>query len=332
MMFSILIPIFNNFKLFCDAADSILSQTFFDYEVIVCDQSNDGTSQLIKNKCIEHGFKYVKSDIPSLFKARRTLIENANGKYLIWLDSDDRLKSNTLSTLNTFIKKFNNPDMCFYAWSTISETNVLINELVFVDCNNLDVSFISKNKFLERMLLSSDYNDLWNKCFSIDVYKKCLEEPIEEISMGEDFVRVQQLVQCCEKIILINCPLYEYRINSTSMTHVFKKKYWLDYSNYFRISFDLFSKYGNQNDAYKNKYLDFKLLELYNLIVLASKKKNNFECNEISIFNKQEFYETLHSYFIHSKSLNTKKRIILKLFFNKKYSLIVFIRKFKKGV
>lgn len=332
MMFSILIPIFNNFKLFCDAIDSILSQIYHDYEVVVCDQSNDGSSQYIKNMCIECGFKYIKSDFPSLFKARRTLIENANGEYLIWLDSDDKLKNNTLSTLDTLIKEFDNPDLCFYGWSIINETNAIIKELNFVDNNSLDVYSIDKCTFLRNMLLSSDYNDLWNKCFSMKVYRKCSTEPIEEISMAEDFVRVQQLVQCCEKIIMINCPLYEYRINSASMTHVFKTNYWLDYGSYFSISFDLFSKYGVQSYDYKNNFLNFKLLELYNLIVLASKKKSNFKCKDIIEFIKYGFYEELRSYFIYSKPFNVKKRIILKLFFNKKYDLIILIRRFKKGV
>ena len=140
--------------------------------------------------------------------------------------------------------------------------------------------------------------------------------------MGEDFVRVQQLVQFCDKIVLYDAPLYEYRINSNSMTHRFKKRYWLDYGIYFNIAFELFSKYFSTDLDMKKRFLDFKLLELYNLIVLACKDINNFKGDEINKFREFSFYSELYSYFETCKIKKLKMHFILKMFFKKRLGII----------
>lgn len=87
---SVLIPVFNGEKYIAEAIDSVLNQTFKNFELIVCDDgSNDNTAEIIKTYqdpriiLIEHP---ERKGIPI---SRNELLVHSKGKYVAWLDADD---------------------------------------------------------------------------------------------------------------------------------------------------------------------------------------------------------------------------------------------------
>jgi len=89
--FSIIIPTFNRAHVIKRAIDSVLNQAFQDFELIVVDDgSTDGTRELLENT---YGTKlrYVYQQNAGVCTARNTGAGLADGKYLIFLDSDDWL-------------------------------------------------------------------------------------------------------------------------------------------------------------------------------------------------------------------------------------------------
>ena len=109
--FSIIIPSYNRYKTLKAAVDSVLSQTFRDFELIVVDDgSTDDTSE-IKN---EYGssIKYVRQENFGVSKARNTGIINSCSPYIAFLDSDDVWKENKLEEHYSFIKE--NPDIMIH--------------------------------------------------------------------------------------------------------------------------------------------------------------------------------------------------------------------------
>ena len=113
MKFSVIIPVYNVEQYLCDCLDSIVAQSYRDYEVIcVNDGSTDGSLAILE----EYQQKYPQITIISqpnkgLSAARNAGIQAAKGDYLFFLDSDDWIETDTLKIL---AEKQNGEDLlCF---------------------------------------------------------------------------------------------------------------------------------------------------------------------------------------------------------------------------
>ena len=101
MQFSIIIPVYNVEQYLRDCLNSVIAQTYTDYEVIcVNDGSKDGSLALLK----DYQTKYPQITIISqrnkgLSAARNAGIQAAKGNYLFFLDSDDWIEPNSLEIL-----------------------------------------------------------------------------------------------------------------------------------------------------------------------------------------------------------------------------------------
>ena len=106
--FSIIIPAYNAENSIQKSIDSILNQTYNNYEIIVVnDGSTDNTINLIeKNSKI----KIINQKNLGVSSARNTGIENAKGDFIAFIDADDYIEKNYLEEFNNIIEKYN-PDL-----------------------------------------------------------------------------------------------------------------------------------------------------------------------------------------------------------------------------
>ena len=88
---SIIMNCFNGEKYLKDAVDSVISQTYKNWEIIFWDnQSNDKSAQIFKNyKDDRLKYYYAPSHIEILYKARNYALKKANGEFIAFLDVDD---------------------------------------------------------------------------------------------------------------------------------------------------------------------------------------------------------------------------------------------------
>ena len=95
ILFSIVIPTYNRAKVLPRAIESVLTQNFKNYELIVVDDgSTDETDRIIQQ--YSSSLKYIYQPNEGACVARNNGASVANGRYLIFLDSDDWLLSSTL--------------------------------------------------------------------------------------------------------------------------------------------------------------------------------------------------------------------------------------------
>jgi len=91
--FSVIIPLYNGAKYIRTALDSVSSQTFRDFEIVICDDgSTDDSADIIKKYSQSHPelkIKYVYQKNKGLGGARNTAIRSAEGDVLALLDQDD---------------------------------------------------------------------------------------------------------------------------------------------------------------------------------------------------------------------------------------------------
>ncbi|AEA33978.1 glycosyltransferase family 2 protein [Hippea maritima] len=86
---SVVIPTFNRKKLLKEAIDSVMSQTFDDFEIVVSDDgSTDGTEEFI-SRMFKEEIIFIKGVHKGLPHARNEAIKIAKGKYIAFLDDDD---------------------------------------------------------------------------------------------------------------------------------------------------------------------------------------------------------------------------------------------------
>jgi len=105
---SVIIPTYNRAHFLSQAIQSVLAQTYSDYELIVVDDgSTDSTKDLIAPYAhqLNGRFKYIHQQHKNLPSARNTGIRHANGDYIAFLDSDDMWVSTKLEKqMNTIDK------------------------------------------------------------------------------------------------------------------------------------------------------------------------------------------------------------------------------------
>ncbi len=105
MFFSIVIPTHNRAVIIQETLHTVISQSFKDYEIIVVDDgSTDNTGEVIKQfKNPKIKYFYKENEERSI--ARNFGADKAEGDYLIFLDSDDKMMENHLSSIYEFIQK-----------------------------------------------------------------------------------------------------------------------------------------------------------------------------------------------------------------------------------
>ena len=215
-LLSIIIPVYNSEKYLKKCLDSIILQTYKNFEIIcVDDGSIDSSYQILKeyqNK--DSRIRLLKQEHKGVSSARKLGLTNACGKYITFVDSDDYLDKetylNALKYLNIadlvcfgirvfgeFQKSQINDDNKYYKIKNKGLTNIF-PKLPF----RIDVSLC--NKIFKRELIDK---------FNIDFTDNCLYEDAEFCF---------KYLLCSKKIYFLNKYFYNYRRRRCSiMTSVF---------------------------------------------------------------------------------------------------------------
>ncbi len=98
--FSVILPTYNRAHFLDRSIQSVINQTFTDWELIIVDDgSTDNTKEVVeKYQKSDSRIKYIYQENKRLPTARNTGIINSNGMYICFLDSDDQYKSNHLKS------------------------------------------------------------------------------------------------------------------------------------------------------------------------------------------------------------------------------------------
>lgn len=101
-LISVIIPTYNRKNSISGAIESVLNQSFKDWELIIVDDgSEDKTNELVDNFLIDKRIKYIWQENSGVSAARNKGVSISRGKYLTFLDSDDQV---TVDWLQDFFK------------------------------------------------------------------------------------------------------------------------------------------------------------------------------------------------------------------------------------
>jgi glycosyltransferase involved in cell wall biosynthesis len=103
-MVSVIIPAYNQGHYLGEAIQSVLSQTYQDFEVLVIDDGSTDNTAEIARSFSDPRIQYIYQDNRGLSGARNTGIRHARGEYLTYLDSDDQFLPEKLELLTPNLK------------------------------------------------------------------------------------------------------------------------------------------------------------------------------------------------------------------------------------
>ncbi len=216
MEISIVIPIYKVEKYLQRCIDSVLSQDFTDWEMILVD---DGSPDRCPEICDENThndsrIKVIHKANGGLISARQAGVRIASGKYLMHLDSDDWLQPKALSTLyNQIIKGY---DMVRGGAQRITPDGKVI-PLESYKITNGEV--IGSEEFLINIYTGKVAPYLWGALYRANLFDDTVfDESIEnKISLGEDVVTNMLVGMKINKALYIEDVVYNYAYNPNSI-------------------------------------------------------------------------------------------------------------------
>ncbi len=133
---SVVIPTYNRKKIISRAIESVLNQTYKNYEIIIVDDgSSDGTAEYIK-ELYNNKINLIPQKNQGASSARNTGVAHAKGKYIAFLDSDDEWVQSKLEIQMAFLDK--NPEVTLlcgrtYRADNINKVNSYLTERIIGD-------------------------------------------------------------------------------------------------------------------------------------------------------------------------------------------------------
>ena len=177
MFYSVIIPLFNKEAFISSAVDSVLSQSFKDFEIIVIDDGSTDQSLKIVNRIIDSRLRVISTPNRGPSAARNTGISYAQGEWIVFLDADDKLAPESLSLFHEAIEHHTDCDV-FYA-PTLFFKNGLFQSQFPEHFKEGIVQNPAKEAFFRRLSPQAG-----SSCFNKKVFADCMFNP--NYFRGED--------------------------------------------------------------------------------------------------------------------------------------------------
>ena len=312
--FSIIVPVYNDGSNLSCCLDSIISQIFTDFECLLIDDGSTDNSPAI---CDEYAQKDSRVRVfhknnEGISKTRQFGINNATGRFTVFVDSDDwiepSLLQKTIQIINT-----GNPDIIFMDF--LDENSSGKERYVPQNIYFLDTDTVIRHVFEQNL-----YSCLWNVIIKRELYSLNNINFVEGINYGEDSLFIIELLLNNPKIEYLNGAFYHHTFNHNSFTRKNKRNRYMERSKFLNQIPLLLEKY-NRSDF--GEYNFFPVNDKYEML-----------CS--GIFSRKEykafFSLSLNAY--HRKHCEFLKFCLLSLaeagFYSPVKFSILFVRSLKK--
>ncbi len=219
---SIIVPFINGEKYLRNCIDNLIKINYYNFEIILVDDGSIDNSKRIINECIDSKkeiindknikimYYYFKDNTIGVGKARNYGIEKAKGKYLMFVDVDDFIDKNLLSSLEKYIDQ--NIDLIKYKMKIVSleEKNNKKRINMLEKTNGPIFEKTSGENAFNKLCFSDKYFD--SPCLYLIKKEYIIKNNFKfpENMYHEDFGLIPILVACATSIISTNIYGYKY--------------------------------------------------------------------------------------------------------------------------
>ena len=226
---SIIVPVYNTDKYLRNCLDSIISQTYINFEAILVD---DGSTDRSGTICDEYASKdnrfiVIHQNNQGVTMARITGFENSHGDYITFIDSDDYVSSDYLGTLVMPIIEDDADIVC-------CKYNRVSNNIVVFSDNRISGVFQGEDlrSFISNCFLF-DYNTkgygmhpgVAAKMVKRFYVEECIKQG-NDLWYGEDLITVLYMLQRCNKLVILPQKIYNYVEHDGEAVRKYNKGLW----------------------------------------------------------------------------------------------------------
>lgn len=315
--FSILIPVYNVEKYLAICIESVLRQSFSDYEIILVDDgSKDTSGQICDAYRTKHADKIRVLHKPNqgLISARREGLRLAKGQYICFLDSDDFFLGESLTKLYQVIQE-NGCDIVLFQWKKTDELGKEIDDEGQGAFS--ETGFVDKSTLIKKMINTSLVNPLWSKCSRYDLFD--VEQDYSQyyaIQNGEDLLQSLPVVYRAKSVYFLKEALYGYRTNNASITHNYQRFQYKTLDFLRPLLYEYLQKMGMDTKDNINAFFEMYLKVLWdNLEALFRGVRDAGQRHLILDEIKNYSFVKKARKYLSGSSLNVMKRMGLMVFF-----------------
>lgn len=229
--FSVIVPVFNTSIFLPKCVESILSQTFRDFELILVDDcSTDNSGQICDSYSYDNRVKIIHHSVnQGVVKARDTGIKNSKGKYIVWVDSDDYILSERLMVMFKVIREYN-VDIVLTGNRILnkSKEKKVIDSIPIGVYHNQDYDRIRKS-IMEFNRYKTNRNVspcLWTKAIKRELFMDSTDKIPCSLKIGDDAPRVYLAFLAAKSLAVIKDYSYCYVHHHAQMTRSFPPDYF----------------------------------------------------------------------------------------------------------
>ncbi len=315
---SIIVPVYNVEKYLNKCLDSILAQTFEDYELLLID---DGSSDKSGNICDEYEkkdkrVKVFHKENGGLSSARNAGIDAACGEYIGFIDSDDYIDN----------------DMFEILYNSLIENHADISVCGVYDCYN---DRIERNNVDGKLYVFSDQDALRevlygkrlqafavNKLYKKEVFNE-MRFPVGKIY--EDSFLIPSIFANSEKIVLVSVPKYYYQHREGSITSFKFSEKLFDVIEASKLNLELvIRKFPSLKKQAMFRYLWAHFFVLDKML-LEDNYRNIKNYNQVKSVLKENIFEILRN----SCFEKSRKVSIILIYLNVKIYRLLVLKKYK---
>lgn len=303
MKISVILTTYNSEKYIKQCIDSILNQTFVDYEIIIIDDgSNDKTLKIIKENYPD--LYIIKNNHVGVAKCRNIALTKATGKYICILDSDDYFESNMLEIMYNKLEQYN-ADIAIssaYKFDDVTgeevELKYMLNKSLYQDLECFS-PYQLKDKIFQLTVANA-----WAKMFKRELIINNNIQ-FQDLKNSNDVLFTFSAIIKAQTIVPIDIPLVHYRSNNKKSIQGIKSKYPVEFiAAYSELQNYLISEgiYDNYKESFIKMIINIFVWNIYTVDLegkkiiiekLKSKYYNYFNIDEV--FDKDEKYILLRN-------------------------------------
>lgn len=328
MKFSIIVPVYNVEKYLSECINSIIDQSYKDFEVVLVDDGSTDISGLICDQAAAKNekFKVIHKKNGGLISARRSGLKIASGEYILFCDSDDLLRENALEILDGIISDSYADVVSFNATVFNEYGKKCFSDPIFDD------GIVDKQMYIDKIFESYALNSMCMKAIRKTIFD--IDRDYQEFykcNFGEDLLQSIPIVLKSEKIYYTSQSLYLYRMDSGMMRKYSSNYYW----SYRRINREILEQLKKSEIDYaKDKACTHLLRAAYGALIQTQFAAKYPREDWKRIRNDSDFVDAYKNYKKYQSRvmLSTKERIILALFYHRFTYIIYYYLKLRSRV
>lgn len=230
-MFSVIVSIYKVEKFLRQCIDSILNQTYGDFELILIDDGSPDFCPMICDEyaALDNRIRVIHKKNGGLISTRKIGVSEARGQYICFVDGDDFIRFDMLETFAMVLKDKKVDIICSEFVSYTNDSEQIKRSTQQIPYGVYDKTML-ENSVYQRMISSRPFYSFYvmpsvcTKCFKCEIAKRIYKNIPENISIGEDAAATYPALMYANSIAVIDYYGYYYRQNQASMTHTYDRR------------------------------------------------------------------------------------------------------------